>query len=250
MSDPAAIEAEIQAHWDAYFEETAREARAGAQVIVWPEVSGVANSTELASTLIAQAQDVAREQEVYLAIGLYVQHPDTGEPTENKFLLLDPAGAIVIDHVKYGGAVIEGNRLVGDGQLQTATTPFGVVSGVICWDADYPAVIQQTGQNGTALLMVPSSDWEEIDPLHTQMAVFRAVENGLSLVRQVEGNLSIAVLAQTDYWDATDRTMVAQIPTEDVPTIYALFGRWLGWVCIAAFVLLVGWALVKRRPAV
>jgi apolipoprotein N-acyltransferase len=257
ISDPAAIRAEVQAHWDAYFDETAREARAGAQVVVWPEVSGVASSSEEASTLIAQAQNVALKQAVYLAIGLYVQHPDTGEPTENKFVLIDPTGAIVIDHIKYGGAITEGNRLVGDGQLQTATTPFGVVSGVICWDADYPAIIQQSGQNGTGLLMVPSSDWEEIDPLHTQMAVFRAVENGMSLVRQVEGNLSIAVdpygrvLAQTDYFDATDRTMVAQVPVEDVPTIYASFGRWFGWVCLVAFLIVVGYvisrALIARR---
>jgi apolipoprotein N-acyltransferase len=55
----------------------------------------------------------------------------------------------------------------------------------------------------------------------------------MSLVRQVEGNLSIAVdpygrvLAQTDYFGATDRTLVAQVPVEDVPTLYSTFGRWL-----------------------
>jgi apolipoprotein N-acyltransferase len=250
-SDAAAIRAEIQSHWDAYFEETAREARAGAKVVVWPEVSGVAGSSDEASSLVAQAQDVAREHAVYLAIGLFVEHRDTGEPTENKFLLFDPTGTIVIDHVKYGGAIIEGNRLIGDGSLQTATTPFGVLSGVICWDADYPEVIQQTGQNGTGMLLVPSSDWAEIDPIHTQMAVFRAIENGMSLVRQVEGNLSIAVdpygrvLGQTDYFASTDRTMVAQVPVEDVPTLYSSFGRWLGLACVAGFLLLV--ALVVAR---
>ena len=97
-------------------------------------------------------------------------------------------------------------------------------------------MIQQSGQNGTGLLLVPSSDWAEIDPLHTQMAVFRAIENGHSLVRQAEGNVSIAVdpygrvLAQTDFFDATDRTMVAQVPTTHVDTRYTAFGRWLGWV--------------------
>lgn len=257
MSDPVATRAEVQGHWDAYFDATAREARAGAKVVVWPEVSGVARSSDEASSLVAQAQDVAREQAVYLAIGLYVQHNDTGEPRENRFLLVDPTGATVIDHVKYGGAIIEANRLVGDGTLQTVTTPFGVLSGVICWDADYPTVIQQSGQNGTGLLMVPSNDWAEIDPVHTQMAVFRAIENGMSLVRQVEGNVSIAVdpygrvLAQTDYYGATDRTIVAQVPVEDVPTLYSSFGRWFGWVCLAGFLILIGYvvagALMARR---
>jgi len=118
-------------------------------------------------------------------------------------------------------------------------------------------VIQQSGQNGTGLLLVPRSDWAEIDPLHTQMAVFRAIENGHSLVRQAEGNVSIAVdpygrvLAQTDFFDAADRTMVAQVPARHVDTRYTAFGRWLGWVCLAGFLLLVGFvvgrALTARR---
>ncbi len=253
MSDPAAIAAAIQSHWDAYFDETAREAKAGAQVVVWPEVSGVAFSSDEASSLVAQAQDVAREQAVYVAIGLYVKHKDTGDPTENKLLLIDPTGGIVIDHVKYGGSIIEANRLVGDGTLQAVTTPLGVLSGVICWDTDYPAVIGQAGRNGTGLLLVPSSDWAEIDPLHTQMAVFRAIENGHSLVRQAEGNVSVAVdpygrvLAQTDFFDAADRTMVAQVPVAHVDTLYSSLGRWLGWVCVVGFVLLVVWVVVSRR---
>ncbi len=143
--------------------------------------------------------------------------------------------------------------LVGDGTLQTANTPFGVLSGVICWDADYPAVIEQSGQNGTGLLLVPSADWFEIDPVHTQMAVFRAIENGYSLVRQTELGLSMAVdpygrvLAQTDFFDAADRTMVAQVPVAHVDTLYASFGRWLGWVCLGGFLALSVWAVVARR---
>jgi len=75
------------------------------------------------------------------------------------------------------------------------------------------------------------------------MAVFRAIESGMSLVRQVEGNLSIAVdpygrvLAQTDYFGSTDRTMVAQVPVEDVPTLSRRSGAgsagcaWSGSCC-------------------
>ena len=98
-------------------------------------------------------------------------------------LVIDPTGAIVMEHVKFGGNIFEGT-LLGDGNLQTVETPFGVLSGVICWDADFPTVIQQTGQKGVGLLVVPSGDWLEINPIHSQMAVFRAIENGMSMVRQ------------------------------------------------------------------
>ena len=85
--------------------------------------------------------------------------------------------------------------------------------------------------------------------------MFRAIENGMSLVRQVDTGLSIAVdpygrvLAQTDFYGATDRTIVAQVPVRHVATLYTAFGRWFDWVCLAGFLFVVGWALIARRPA-
>ena len=246
-----AVRQEVQSHWELYFSQTVREAQAGAKVIVWPEVSGVAIGTDEAS-LTVQAQEVARENGIYLAIPLLILHPDTGEWLVNKLLLIDPTGAIVMEHFKYGGAILE-NTVVGDGKLQTVATPFGVLSGVICWDMDYPAVIRQSGRNGTGLLLVPSNDWIEIDPIHSHMAVFRAIENGISVVRQVDKGRSIAVdpygriLAQTDFFGATDKTLVAQVPVEHAATIYALFGHYFEWVCLAGFLYIAARAFFSRR---
>jgi apolipoprotein N-acyltransferase len=244
----------VQTHWDAYFDETVREAQAGARLVIWPEIAGLTYNSEVAS-LTARAQEVASQNKIYLAVPLAVFYPpDTGQPFENRLLLIDPSGKIVLDHVKYGGAISSPGMLVGDGILQTVDTPFGVLSGVICWDQDYPAVIRQAGQNGTGLMLVPSYDWMEIDPIHTNMAVFRAIENGMSLVRQTDAGLSIAVdpygrvLAQTDFFGATDRTMVAQVPVKHVTTVYTLFGRYFEWVCLAGFLYIIARAASTRRP--
>jgi apolipoprotein N-acyltransferase len=223
-------------------------------VVVWPEIAGSGPASEEAS-LIGQAQEVARQNGIYLALPLftYPDDLDTGQPAVNKLLLIDPAGATVLEHIKYGGRIFETYRIQGDGKLQSVATPFGVLSGVICYDMDYPAVIQQSGRNGTGLMLVPSKDWFEIDPIHSQMAVFRAIENGMSLVRQTDAGLSIAVdpygrvLAQTDFFGATDRTMVAQVPVRHVTTIYTLFGRWLEWLAPIGFLFLVAWVLLRRR---
>ena len=256
--DPAAVARPLfESHWDAYFAATAREARAGAQVVVWPEITGMAFESEDAP-FIARAQEVARQNGVYLTVPLFIFDPGALRPIENKLLLIDPTGAVVMEHIKYGGNIVEGT-LLGDGKLQAVTTPFGVLSGVICWDADYPTIIQQVGQNGTGLLLVPSSDWREIDPLHGHMAVFRAIENGTSLVRQTDNGLSIAVdaygrvLAQTDFFGSTDRTMVAQVPVKHVTTLYTAFGRWFEWVCLIGFLFVIAYvvarALIARRRA-
>lgn len=227
----------VQSHQDTFFAETVREAQAGASVILWPEVSAPTFDTDEAS-LIARAQEVARQSEVYLVMPIFTMSADSPEylaNKDNKLVLIDPSGTVVMEHIKYGGAIFESTR-VGDGVLQTVDTPFGVLSAVICYDMDYPATVQQAGRNGTGLMLAPSRDWLEIDPVHTHMAVFRAIENGMSVVRQTDRGLSLAadpygrVLAQSDYFGATDRTMVAQVPVKHVTTTYTLFGRYLEWL--------------------
>ena len=251
--DPTKFRPVVESHNDAYFNETVREAKAGARVIVWDEMAGI-SLPELGideATLIARAQDVARQNAIYLAIPIGVVYLD-GTPHDNKLLLIDPTGAVVMEHFKYGGAITENIR-PGDGILQSVQTPFGVLSGVVCYDMDYPAIIQQAGQNGTGLMLVPSRDWIEIDPLHSHMAAFRAIENGMSVVRQTDLGLSLAVdaygrvLAQTDFFSSTDRTMVAQVPVKHVATIYTAFGRWFEWVCLFGFLVVVAWSLFARR---
>jgi apolipoprotein N-acyltransferase len=253
--DPTAVRPVVESHHDAYFAETVREAQAGARVIFWDEMAGISLPTlgMDESALIARAQEIARQYGIHLAIPIGVEYFE-GKPHDNKLLLIDPTGAVVMEHFKYGGAITENIR-PGDGKLQSVETPFGVLSGVVCWDMDYPAILQQAGQNGTGLMLVPSRDWFEIDPLHSQMAVFRAIENGMSVVRQTDKGLSIAVdaygrvLAQTDYFNSTDRTMVAQVPTRHVATIYTAFGRWFEWLCLFGFLTIVARALFARRAA-
>lgn len=248
-------EVDPQIFRDAYFEATAREAQAGAQLVTWPEIAGLGPASE-EETWVSGAGEIARQYGIYVALPIFSFYPDTGEPggqpAENKLLLIDPSGVVVLEHVKYGGSIFEGYRVQGDGILRYVQAPFGALSGAICWDLDYPGTVQQAGANGTGLMLAPSSDWLTIDPIHTHMAVFRAIENGMSLVRQTNAGLSMAVdaygrvLAQTDFFGATDRTMVAQVPVEHVATLYTAFGRWLEWLAPAGLLALVVISRVQR----
>jgi apolipoprotein N-acyltransferase len=114
------------------------------------------------------------------------------QPAENKVHIIDPNGEIVLTHVKYGGNDFEGS-LKGDGVLQTVDTPYGKLSAVICWDADFPTVIKQAGEQNVDLLFVPANDWREVKDIHAGMATFRAVENGMSIFRQTGEGVSVVV---------------------------------------------------------
>jgi apolipoprotein N-acyltransferase len=237
---------------DPYFEGTIREAQAGAKIVLWPEGAlQVADEDEAA--LIARGQQVSRQEGIYLAMSWFKVYKEE-RPGQIKLVVTDPDGAVVLEHIKYGGSMIEGTE-PGDGVLRTVETPYGTLSGVICWDTDFPAVVRQAGRNGTDILLSPSLDFRAIDPMHAQMAVFRAIENGVSVVRQSDNALSVATdpygrtLAAVDHFTTSERVMVAQVPTRGVFTLYSVIGDVFGWLAVVGFVGMVIWAVVRWRRA-
>lgn len=234
-----------------YFERTIREARAGAKIILWPEAASL-NAEEDEAALLARGQEISKQEGIYLAMPFFTMYKDVSRPPENKLIVIDPSGSKVLEHIKYGGNVFEGS-LLGDGILRTVETPYGTLSGVICWDTDFIVNIAQAGRNGTDILLSPAHDWREISPLHGQMTVFRAIENGISVVRQSDLGFSIIsdpygrTLAAMDHYTASDRTMVAQVPVRGVRTIYSIIGDLFGWMCVAGFVAITIWAIIRWR---
>src|SRR5436305_2693388 len=117
----------------------------------------------------------------------------------------------------------------------------------------YLDIISRVGQANTDILLVPTGDWREIDPYHTQMSAFTAIETGSSMVKQTDGGLSIAVdyeghvLAATDFYSTDPQVMVAYVPIQGVHTIYATIGDLFAWLSLAGLVVVIGVALVRTR---
>jgi apolipoprotein N-acyltransferase len=238
---------------DRYFAETVREAKGGAQLIVWPE-NAIWLAAEDEATLIAQGQQVAEEEGIYLAMGYAVLYPDD-QPSEMKLVIADPNGEVVLEHLKYGGQAIEGFK-PGDGILHTIETPFGTLSGIICWDTNFHKPVLQAGRNGTDILLSPSLEFQAIDPMHAQMATFRAIENGVSLVRIADNGLSIVTdpygrtLAAVDHFTTSERVLVAQVPAKGVFTVYPVIGDLFAWLVVAGFVVITIVTFVQDRRAI
>jgi apolipoprotein N-acyltransferase len=118
---------------------------------------------------------------------------------------------------------------------------------------DFPRTISQAGRNGTDILLAPALDWLGVASTHGPMAVFRAIENGVALVRQADNGLSIAtdaygrVLASLDHFAVDRRVMVVEVPTERVPTIYSAVGDLFAWMAILGFLAIVSVTVVRGR---
>jgi apolipoprotein N-acyltransferase len=227
---------------DLYFEETVREARAGAQIVHWPEMA-VMVPGEDEPAFLTRAQQIARDEDIYLVMGIGTKYQDD-RPWENKLIIIDPSGDIVLEHHKYGLVALEGTK-GGDGILRTVETPFGTLSGIVCNDTNHEEVVTQAGRNGTDILFAPSLEIKAIDPIHAHMAVYRAIENGVTLVRQADNGLSIVVdpygrvLAQMDHFNNTERVMVAQVPIQHTLTLYSYVGDLFAWLAIAGLAVIV-----------
>ena len=112
--------------------------------------------------------------------------------------------------------------------------------------------MMQAGGNRADIVLSPAGDWRAIDPRHTQMASFRAIEEGFNLARQTNMGLSAVYdyqghqLSHMDQFQASDLTMVAQIPTRGVPTLYSVLGDWFAWLSVSTLLVL---ALLARSSS-
>lgn len=240
--------------------EMRRLADDGAQIIVLQEGAGIGEADQVAA-LVADAGEIARESNSYIVLPIF----DISQtPMLNAVQIIDPTGAVALTHVKYGGNQFESTQL-GDQQLRTIETPYGTLSAVICWDADFPAVMRQAGNLGVDLLFVPANDWREVKDIHAGMATFRAVENGMAVVRQTGSGVSLATdsygrtVSHADSFatvgDGFTGTQQINLAVGSVPTLYLHLGDVVGQGALVGLALLVGGLLLSaiarrvRRPA-
>lgn len=87
-----------------------------------------------------------------------------------------------------------------------------------------------------------SLEWRAIDPIQAHMAIFRAIENGVTLVRQADNDLSIVgdpygrVLASMDHFNSSERVTVGQVPILSAFTLYPCIGDLFAWLAMAGLI--------------
>lgn len=207
---------------------TAKEAAAGSKIVIWSELSPLM-LYEDQDKYINAIRQCARENRILLVACPYILSQDLQGKDTNKLLIVDEQGEVVLEHLKYGGAMFD-NIVEGDRKLRIVPTAYGNLSGVICWDADFPSVMRQEGRLGADMLLTPAADWKEVDPIHSAPAYFRGIENGMSVLRQTVNGLSFAsdsigrYLARMDHFSSSDWVTVVQLPTHRSFTLYPIIG--------------------------
>jgi apolipoprotein N-acyltransferase len=223
-------------------EKTREAARAGAKMILWQECAGTIPKNE-EGNFIERATAIAAQEKIYLLMTLWSVPDDFPKHlVENKMVIIDPQGQIRSVYIKNNPVPGAEPIVKGVTPLPILETPHGKIAAAICYDGDFPGFIRNAGKNKTDIMFLPANDWKEIDPLHTHMAITRAIENGFSLVHPAGPGLSVAtdsrgrVISSLDYFKTDEQIMYADVPAQHAFTLYPVTGDLFAWLCVAGFI--------------
>jgi apolipoprotein N-acyltransferase len=228
------------------------EANAGAKVVFWAEGASVILKEDEAA-LYNQASHIAKNNNIYLGIAVAVIDPSNAKFLENKFVMFNKKGEKVMDYwkgISVPGAEtsISNNKAVG---IQKIDTEYGTIAGAICFDLDFPNYLRQA--KGADILLSPSNDWKEIDPIHTNMTKVRAIEQGFNFIRQTTHGRSVGtdytgkVLSEMDHFTDRSKVMITQLPTQGTMTLYSIIGDSFIAFCLLVFMTVA--VILKRKKS-
>lgn len=219
------------------FQRTRLAADFGAKIVSWNEAAFYLEPANEDSR-IASFQELAMNNNITIVASYVLLVSKAPFIFENKYLLINSAGEVIHTYLKHQPVPGE-PAIKGTGPIQVFEIEGINLGGVICYDYDFPYLAKEYGNHLVDIVAIPSSDWRGIDPLHTRMAAFRAVEQGHSVLRSTRFGLSAAInpygemLSQMSSYDKNNKIMIAQLPTAGIKTIYAFIGDILVYLCIA-----------------
>lgn len=257
-------------------------------LLVWPEAA-TPNFIRWDTNLFAAVTNLVRRHGVWLVLGsddaapAARPRPRREHDVFNASFLINPTGEIVAGYRKRQ-LVMFGeylpfhrwlpflSRWTGMGSFTPGRVPalFSMpdlgraASVLICFEDVFPHLAREhAGPEVDFLLNLTNDGWfgeSAAQWQHAACAVFRAVENGLPLVRCTNNGLTCWVDARgglhdeylpgtRDAYGAGFKVVQVPLPPKGArpPTLYQRRGDWFGWSCAAWSGLLVARTLAERR---
>ncbi len=237
---------------DKLFEESERIASSGIKILAWPSGNAVVFAEDEAR-LTARLTDFAKEHGLYFFPSLLVLGDHEG-PDRNKVLAIRPDGAIEYTH--YKGRNPNAGMYFGD-SLETIDTPYGRIASPICYEMEFHRLIAQAGRKGVDILIVPGDEPSRDNAVvHTEISLFRGIENGCSVLRTTLEGLTMGmdrqgrVLSSLNYYNTLEhRSVITELPVKGARTPYSILGDWFAYLCAGMLVFMALFAIFRPRAA-
>lgn len=217
-----------------YAGQAAALATQGARVIVMPEKLGVLTPSDSAAA-DAIFQNVANETGATLVAGMVTIAPPL---KYNQARVYTPQASMRLYDKHHMLPPFESKFTPGT-TLTLVPERASLWGVAICKDMDFTSLSRKYGNAGIGLMLVPGWDFRVDRAWHGHMAIMRGVEDGFSIAHAAkDGYLTISdnrgrILAQTRSTSAPFATLIKNVPTAHVQTVYLWLGDWFAWLAMA-----------------
>ncbi|MBN2005831.1 MAG: hypothetical protein JXA21_20910 [Anaerolineae bacterium] len=222
----------------------------GIKILAWASGNAVVFAED-EPALVQRLQDFAREHQLYFFPSLLVLGDYEGSD-RNRVLAIRPDGEIAYTHFKGrnpNAGFYQGN------EIEFVDTPYGRIASPICFEMEFHRYIRQVGERGVDILIVPGDEPSQGNVIyHTEISMFRGIENGCSMLRTTLEGLTMGmdyqgrVLSQMNFYKTLDdRTLITEMPVKGVRTLYSRWGDWFAYGCVALLAVLTIVALQVKR---
>lgn len=249
----------VLAELDYLLRKSTEQASAGARLIVWSE-GALSTPPEFEQEILDRCSEFAKSNSTNLAAALAVLRANLDERqfVENKIVFVNEDGAIAGEYNKTKTVPGEPS-LNGDGVIPAFDTEFaGRISPIVCFDADFPNFVRQIGQNSTDVatqqtIVISANDWAEVSEPHMQMSAFRAIENGMWVVRSTSRGTSAVisplgeVQARLSSFESPEPAMSGWVSGSRMRTWYPIIGDAFAQASCLGLVILLITALIRGR---
>lgn len=235
---------------------TLQAARAGAQLVVWPEATIWLDPLDPANSSFTRDQlaALAREAAVTLVVPYFILPPQGNlswflgfaPGMRNETLVVTPEGQFLGPYAKNHPIPFIGEVSSTRGQYPVYLLPFARTATMLGYDTAFTDTARRLARQGAQLLTLSTHDWVGQSSTYGVQTRLRAVENGVAIVKSdwEVGSLITdpwgRLLAAAPTEETAETILVADVPLAEGGTPYTRICDVLGYLCLGGMVLFVG----------
>lgn len=227
----------------------------GAEILIYAEEAFGIDKSRIEEFLNV-ARTKAQESNMAILISFDLE-TDGDDGCENCVYFINKNGEIAGKYIKHMVIpIVEAGFIRGDGTFGQSSETFecGEVDMAysICYDGNFEVYARRM-QNDADLYLYPSWDWAPIENNHTMIAGFRAVENGITLLKPTCYGRSVMydsygkIIYETHTKNGFEKVYTFDAPLSDKVTFYEKFGLYEDIVFFALAALLFVSGIVSIR---
>jgi apolipoprotein N-acyltransferase len=227
-------------------------------IIAWAEIpAGDIND----KNTVTQVSDFAAEMKRYLIVNFYDEQSDG--TYLNVAAVFGPDGTLPARNAKRRiPPIVEGSTAGNNEEpIETADTPWGNMTTLICYDTFFPQLARRAAADGADFIIVPANPASDTAPhftaLHLSQTMLRAVENhtaialsyasGLSALIDANGQLVMHEPLDPKTYMESSVAMAGALPIEKGGTLYSRIGDTFVWIVLVVSIIWIAVIEARRR---